>query len=195
MQTQSRTANDANSMLTDALIGAAAGALGVWVLDRLDWFMWRDESPETRRQTTAVRPGGEPPAHVFASKAEKLAGVEPSDSAEVASRIEHLDTEGLASNRHYAAGKAVHYGIGIGPAMIYSIVQDKLPLPGPARGALYGLTLFLTQDEGINAISGISARPQQYPWQAHARGLIAHVAYGIVTDAATTIMKKALRSG
>lgn len=58
--------------LADAAIGAFAGAIGVWAMDRLDWFMWRRESPATRRRTTAVRPGVEPPAHVITTKLEKL---------------------------------------------------------------------------------------------------------------------------
>jgi uncharacterized membrane protein YagU involved in acid resistance len=88
----------------------------------------------------------------------------------------------------------IHYGIGIGPAVLYSIVQDRLPSSGAARGALYGLTIFLTQDEALNAATGLSGRPQDYPWQAHARGLIAHLVYGIVTDAVVTIAKEQLRS-
>lgn len=196
MQTRSETTMSvSDNKLTDALIGAAAGAVGVWVLDRLDWFFWSRETPETRRQTTAVRPGGEPPAHVVATQLERLVGADTSQSAEVADKIEHLDTEGLRGDRHYVAGAIVHYGIGIGPAALYSIIQDKLPLPGPARGALYGLTLFITQDEGMNALTGLGAKPRQYPWQAHARGLITHLAYGIVTDGAISMMKKQARSG
>ena len=44
------------------------------------------------------------------------------------------------------------------------------------------------QDEALNAITGLSARPGQYPWQAHARGLVAHVVYGLVTDIALNAM-------
>lgn len=182
------------SSVTDALIGAAAGALGVWVLDRLDWFMWKRESPETRRQTTAARPNGEPPAHVVAGKVEEAIGVDAPAHNDVGQRIEHLETKGLWKDPHYAAGAAVHYGLGVGPGAIYSVVQEKIPLPGPVRGALYGLTLFVSQDELANTVSGLAGKPRQYPWQAHARGLFQHIAYGIVTDAAITFAKRQLRS-
>lgn len=195
MQTRSdATTTNGSGMLADALIGAAAGALGVWVMDRFDWFMWSRESPETRRRTTAARPGGESPAHAVATKLKTLVGADGSGSAEVAEKIERLDAQGLWGDRHHVAGTAVHYGIGMGPAAIYGIYRDKLPLSGAARGALYGLTIFLTHDEAVNAMTGLSGRPQDYPWQAHARGLITHLVYGVVTDAATSVLKKQVRS-
>jgi hypothetical protein len=62
--------------LTDALVGAAAGALGVWVLDPLDCYAWTRESPETRSRTTAAQLHGEPPAQVLAGKIEAAVGVD-----------------------------------------------------------------------------------------------------------------------
>jgi hypothetical protein len=183
-----------SNLFADAAIGAFAGAIGVWAMDRLDWFMWRRESPSTRRRTTAVRPEGEPPAHVIATKLEKVSGMHVEGAAEVPGQFEQLDTRGLSGNRHHMIGTAVHYGIGVGPASIYGVIQDRLPLSGPARGALYGVTLFFAQDEGANALTGLSAKPREYPWQDHARGLLAHIAYGIVTEAVVTIVKKQLAS-
>jgi hypothetical protein len=49
--------------------------------------------------------------------------------------------------------------------------------------------LFLVQDEAVNAATGLSARPGQYPWQAHARGLVAHLVYGLVTDGVLRLLK------
>lgn len=34
----------------------------------------------------------------------------------------------------------------------------------------------------MNILSGFGAKPQAYPWQAHARGLIAHLVYGAVLE-------------
>lgn len=181
-----------SSTIVNAAIGAVGGAIAVWAMDRVDWALWRLEGPETRSRTTAVRPGGEPPAHVIATKLKRLAGVEIPGSAEVPSLLERLDTKGLTGNRHHILSTGIHYAIGIGPATAYGIMQDKLPLSGAARGALYGLTLFLAQDEAANALTGLSAKPQEYPWQDHARGLIAHLVYGIVTDAVVTAAKAQL---
>jgi hypothetical protein len=73
-------------------------------------------------------------------------------------------------------------------------MQDRAPALGVGRGALFGLGLFLLQDELVNAATGLSARPRQYPWQAHARGLIAHIVYGVVTDPLLRVLKGSDRS-
>ncbi len=163
-------------VVSKAVMGAAAGAVGTWALDRADWLMWNNESEEARLQTNAVRPFGEPPAHALVSMVEEALGIE------------------MTPEQHELAGVAVHYAIGISPAIVYAIVRDKLPVRGPARGLLYGLGLFLLQDEGVNAATGLSAKPQDYPWQAHARGLVSHLVYGVVTEVVLDAMDRSLRS-
>ncbi len=146
------------------IAGIAAGAVGVWALDRVDWFMWNREDPETRARTTAVRPKGEPPAQALVSKlADSTKG--------------HLEP-----GTHETVSQAVHYSIGIAPAIGYALLRDRLPVSGVARGALYGAGLFLIQDEALNTVASLGAKPQDYPWQAHARGIVAHLVYGVVTE-------------
>lgn len=156
-----------------AAMGMVAGAVGVWALDRADYFMWNREDPETRARTRAVRPHGEPPAGVMVTELERASGRE------------------LSEEQHEAAQTAVHYAIGIGPAAGYALVRDQLP-GGPARGLLYGLGVFLMQDEGINAVTRLGANPRDYPWQAHGRGLVAHLVYGLATELALTAMERML---
>lgn len=150
--------------LAIAFMGAAAGAIGVWALDRVDWFMWNRESDNTRRRTVAARPGGEPPAEALVSKLTDAAG------------------RGLSRDSHQTASQAVHYTIGIGPAVGYALMRDKLPGRGVARGAAYGAALFVSQDEVLNTVTGLGGKPTDYPWTAHARGIVAHTVYGVVTE-------------
>lgn len=162
--------NDVGDVALKVVAGFAAGALGVWALDRLDWFMWDQEDGRVRARTTAVRPDGEPPAQALVSKIEDGSG-------------KHLEP-----GTHEAASQVVHYSIGIAPAIGYALLRDKLPMSGVARGALYGAGLFLAQDEVLNTVTGLGAKPQDYPWQAHARGIVAHTAYGIVTELALVLV-------
>jgi hypothetical protein len=162
-----QTANNRSNVLADALIGAVAGAAAVWVMDRVDWFNFLHVvDPEARRQAQAVRPGGMDPAHVAADKLAQAVGweLEPKDNNPV--------------------GKAVHYSVGIAPAVLYSVLRHRVPAITAGRGSLFGLGFFLVEDEGLNALTGLSAPQGAYPWQAHARGLVAHVVYGLVLDAA-----------
>lgn len=158
--------NEVGDVGLKILAGVAAGALGVWALDRLDWFMWDQEDPNARARTSAVRPGGEPPAQALVSKVEDATG------------------EQLRQGTHEAVSQVVHYSIGIAPAIGYALLRDKLPMSGVTRGALYGAGLFLTQDEVFNTVTGLGAKPRDYPWQAHARGIVAHTIYGVVTELA-----------
>lgn len=169
---RTQTADRNGSTAVTALMGLAAGAIGVWALDRLDWFLYDSEPEEARERTRTVREGGEAPAGVMVSRIEKAAGTELSDKG------------------HYAAELATHYAIGIGPAVAYALYRDKLPVSGPARGALYGAAMWLLQDEATNPILGLSASPGAYPWQNHARGFAAHLLYGLATETALNAMER-----
>ena len=171
-----RTADVADdSVAADLLKGAIAGAIGVWVMDRVDWFMFRHEDPAARRRTRDVRPGGRDPAHVIAGEAARLMGVE------------------LSSPRQNPAGLGVHYSLGIMPGALYGTLRDRVPGLGAGRGLLYGLGMFVVEDELINPALGVAAGPRRYPWQAHARGLVAHLVLGFVTDGVLDILNKAGR--
>lgn len=164
-----------NSIATDMLLGAVAGAVGVWVMDQVDWFNYRHEDPEARRRTQQVRPGGEDPAHAMTGMAERAMGAE------------------LSRSQHHAASMAIHYSLGTGPGALYGALRDRVPAVGAGQGTAYGLGLFLMQDEILNAAAGFSAKPREYPWQAHARGLVAHLVYGVVTDTVLTVLQSATR--
>jgi hypothetical protein len=153
-------------VLATALVGAAAGAVGTAALDSVDWFLWDREDPVSKRRTEAVRPGGEPPADVLVGRIEDALGA-------------RVDPE-----THQKRGVAMHYAIGITPAVGYALAREQLRVRGIARGALFGFGLWLLQDEVLNSATGLGAKPQDYPWKAHARGLAAHLAYGVVTELA-----------
>lgn len=95
----------------------------------------------------------------------------------------------LTARQPHPAGMAVHYSLGVGPGALYSVLQDRVPYVDTGRGAFWGLTLFAAQDELLNAVTGLSGKPRDYPWQAHGRGLVAHLVYGVVTDTAVWLMK------
>ncbi len=173
--TSTRQAEGRNPALTVAM-GLVAGAIGVWALDRVDYFMWNREDPQARARTKAVRPHGEPPAGVLVTELEKASGRK------------------LSEKHHDVAQTAVHYAIGIGPAAAYALVRGRLP-GGPARGLLYGLGVFLLQDEGLNTVTRLGAHPRDYPWQAHGRGLVSHLVYGLVTELTLSAMDRLVPTG
>lgn len=163
----------------DVLKGAIAGAVGVWAMDRVDWYLYERglDTAETRWQTEAARPGGMDPAHVIAKEAANAAGVE------------------LSSPKENPAGLAVHYSLGIMPGMVYGAMRDRVEYVGAGRGLGFGAALFVLEDEIANPLLGTAAPPGRYPWTAHARGLVAHLVYGVVTDAVLSLLKGGSRRG
>ncbi len=151
----------ADDLATVAVKGALAGAVAVWALDRVDWWFYRRESGATRLKTVIVRPRGLPPADVLAHRA--------------------ADFTGLPVLRSKAAGQAIHYAIGVLPAAGWALTRRRTG-GGAVAGLLYGLSLFMVQDEGLNTLLKLSASPRRYPWQTHARGLVAHLVYGLTTE-------------
>jgi hypothetical protein len=166
------TQGDGGELAFDVLKGAVAGAVGVWAMDRVDWFMYERglDTPETRRQTEAARPGGMDPAHVTAKMAADAIGVR------------------LSSPKENPAGLAVHYSLGIMPGMLYGAMRGRVDYVGAGRGLGYGFALFVLEDEIANPLLGTAAPPGRYPWTAHARGLVAHLVYGLVTDAVLSLL-------
>lgn len=127
--------------------------------------MWNNLSPETRQRTRSVRPDGLDPGHLIARKAARAMGT---------------DIQPRGRDNQHPAGVAVHFAIGMAPALAYAALRDRAP--SLTRGTLFGLGLFIMQDEGMNTVTGLGARPREYPWQANARGLIAHLVHGAVLE-------------
>lgn len=174
MKTTSDRGVSNSSLLGNAIKGAAAGALGVWVMDRLDWFIFTHEDPQARHRTESVRPGGLDPAHMAAKRAADMVGTE------------------LRPAQPHPAGIATHYALGAGPGAVYGMLRNRLPVRKQGQDYLYGLGiglgLFLVQDEVLNQAMGLSGKQKDYPGQAHARGLAAHLTLGLVLNAALNLL-------
>lgn len=150
----------------DVLKGAIAGAAGVWLTDRVGWFMYRREDPAALQREQAARVEGMDPAHVVAGKVARAFGIT------------------LSPSQPHPSGIAVHYALGVVPGALYGLLRHRSNGLGTGRGLLYGLSLFLVNDELLNPLLGLASGPNAYPWQAHARGLVAHLVPGASTDAA-----------
>lgn len=154
--------------------GAVAGAAGVWAMDRVDWFLVGVQDPAAWRTSQAVRPHGKDPAHNMAGMLANALGMKPPPQP-------------------HAAGIAVHYAVGILPSALYGVVRDRLPA-GPARGLLFGIAAWALADELMGPLTGAAAPPGRYPWQTHARSLVAHLVFGAVTDAVFIALAKRSRA-
>jgi hypothetical protein len=159
-----RDGQNQRNVAVDMVLGALAGAAGVWVMDRVGWAMYDREDPAALAQEDRARPGGRDVAHAMVAKAGQAAGAD------------------VPTEQPNPAGIAVHYGLGIVPGALYAAARHDAPALRAGNGALYGLGLVVMNDEVAAPLMGVASGPGEYPWQAHARGLISHVVLGVVTE-------------
>ncbi len=177
MDARYATSNGANGgdLMTDSLKGAIAGAIGVWALDKVTWAMWdRTDPANLRQEEQEARTRGMDPAHVIANEAAEAMGTE------------------LTPKQPHPAGIAVHYGLGVFPGVAYGALRHKIPALTAGGGTLFGLGLFLMQDEGLNPILGTSGGPTEYPMEAHVRGLVGHLVLGAAMHASLKLLDKVM---
>jgi uncharacterized membrane protein YagU involved in acid resistance len=148
----------------DMVLGALAGAPGVWVMDRVGRAMYDREDPAALAQEDRARPGGRDVAHAMVAKAGQVTGAD------------------MPTEQPNPAGIAVHYGLGMLPGALYGAARHEFPALRAGNGALYGLGLFVMNDEMAAPLLGVASGPGAYPWHEHARGLISHVLLGVVTE-------------
>lgn len=158
-------------MKVDAVKGASAGALGVWSMDVATWVLYRREPLRTLLREEHVRPFGKDPAHAAAERVRRLVGAEPQEQPN-------------------AAGIFLHYQLGMAPAVAYVRLRRRWPWLRTGRGAIYGLVLYVLNDEIAGRLLGIMARQRDYPWQAHLRGLVGHLVLGVVTELTLDVLEE-----
>lgn len=160
--------SDGGSAIGGALKGALAGAAGVWLMDLVSTALYQQEPESAKKHEETARA--------------PLGGKDPASAAAV--RLAEATGTPLTTVSEGQAATAIHYALGVVPGALYGALRHRLPGSGSGRGLVYGLALFLLNDEVLGPALGLAVPPGDYPWQAHARGLAAHLVLGVATDAA-----------
>jgi putative membrane protein len=88
-----------------------------------------------------------------------------------------------------ALGSLVHYAFGACAGAVYGAFADRVRLPGPLKGVLFGILVWLLADEiGIAAV-GLAESPRRTPVRHHAYSLGAHIAYGLGLSATSDLLR------
>ena len=154
--------------LTETIVkGAISGGVGVIALDQVANYLYTHESKEALEKEKQVR------AEIGASEMGPV-----SIGVRKMTRVLQLD---LNEKQLDAVATVIHYSLGVLPGAAFAVLLDRAPKTGAGKGTLYGLALFVLNDELLSVKLGWAAKPNRYPWQAHIRGLLAHVALGVAT--------------
>lgn len=140
------------------LIGSALAGLGatLFMEQASTWFYKRQSGPSRQREEQLRK---EMPTTTLVRKS---AGVFLSD-------LDDARAEKLGTVVHYVFGAAG------GPQALLLRRFGLGPLQA-GLGVATAMELFV--DEGLNTALGLTAPPQQWPWEAHLRGFVAHAVYG-----------------
>jgi hypothetical protein len=152
-----------NDGLGDLVRGALAGLAATWVMSQVTTVLYERENEAARKKEDDAR-GGKSAYGVAAEKGAGLLGIELSDE------------------QRATAGSAVHWVLGAGAGAAYAAMRGRVPYADAGGGLLYGAVFFLAVDELGNTALGLTPGPQAFPWEAHARGLAGHLAFGAATE-------------
>jgi uncharacterized membrane protein YagU involved in acid resistance len=133
------------------------GVIGTIVLEKVGSFLYQSENEEKKKVEESLRK--EPPPMVMARRAVNLLDLNLSDQG-----------------RSWLA-KIIHWGTGIIFGGFYGLLHDRAPFVSKAAGLPYAIVFSLIVDEGLNTALKVTPPPQEFPIEAHVRGLAAHVAY------------------
>lgn len=175
------------SVAVDMLLGAVAGAVGVWAMDRVGWYMYNHEDRDAIARELQARKGGD---DVQYTGPEREALAREPQAQPAGKDVAHVGVEkaaGIAgikadTSQPNAGGVALHYALGIVPGALHAVIRRKAPVMQAGSGALYGFGLYVINDELVAPSLGLASKPTEYPWQAHARGAITHTVLGVVTE-------------
>lgn len=171
-----------------ALYGAAAGAAGVWVMDRVGSFLYQRENRDALARELKARKGDS--TVEFAEAEKEAVDRHPQAGAEAGEDVAHVGAEKLTrlvgshvrTRQSNSGGLVLHYALGVLPGALHAIIRRRVPVMKAGSGALYGFGLFVLSDEIAAPALGLASGPGAYPWQAHVRGAVAHVVLGVVTE-------------
>jgi hypothetical protein len=159
-----------SSLLGDLARGAVAGAAATFVMNVLTTYMYEHEDREVRRREDEAR-NNKDSYTVAAEKAAGLVGKE-------------------LNGKSGTAGTAIHWALGVGMGALYGALRKRLPGVDSGQGSAFGTAFWLLVDEGATPALGLTPGPTSFPWQAHARGLAGHLAYGVTAEAALDLADK-----
>jgi hypothetical protein len=147
----------------DFLKGAVAGAVATWCMNQSTTWMYALEDQAAKDRENEARGGHT----AYETAAEKMA-----DAAGTA----------LSETQRRRTGTAIHWATGIAAGALYGVLRRRWPAVASGRGLPFGTGFFLLVDELFNPMLGFTPGPGAFPWQAHARGLGGHLAFGLTTE-------------
>lgn len=156
-----------STVLEDLAVSALAGYLGTKAMEPVSMKLYQFEPDHARQQEDEARPG--PPFQIAAEKTTRLLGL------------------GLNEQQMQKASLVLHYGLAISWAPLYALLRRRGHLRPVPAGLAMGSAMSVIADEMLTPALGFSAPNRAYPLVTHARGYLAHLAFGLAVAGVTEV--------
>ena len=121
---------------------------------------------------------------------------EPIPPAVAVSRLlELFSGSPLLHDRQLLAVQLVHWLFSFGAGALYGALAELFPRVSWARGAAFGVVLWLATHETLLPWLGLSLPWSQLPFREHLSELCTHVLFGLAVEAVRRLLRDRLVSG
>jgi uncharacterized membrane protein YagU involved in acid resistance len=143
--------------------GVAAGFVATQTLDILSMFFYENLPPSERLEEDRTRSGHQAYEVMVMKIAERI-GVPLSES-----EIKYW-------------GWKFHRAFGVAGGVQYMMLREKFPTVKKAYGFIFGVAFFAIADEVLIYLVNATPGPRNFGWKSHARGAVAHIAFGVACE-------------
>lgn len=195
MQTYRRRSRRDKSSLSKGLVAGLAGGLAASVVMNKFQSLWGKLTVGVEKSHGAQSLQEGLPQGGIGHELQKQGQDHEQDDA--AERLANAITVGvfdhnLTESTKNTAGTALHYAYGISMGAVYGAAAELMPGCTIGAGLPYGAVVWLTADEAVVPLLGLSKAPTEYPLSTHAYSLSSHLVYGLTTEIVRGVVRRAL---
>jgi hypothetical protein len=164
--------------LTDALVGAVAGATGSWAMVCFQHTLGRFiDPPDEEEGTHQHRRRDARPNDTDATIPD-----EPASNQAASAAAEPVIGRPLTEDEKSVGGPIVHTLFGAAVGALYGVGVAYQPTLAAAGGAAMGTAVWIGASEIGVPLVGLSDRPDRYPASRHAAAFASHLVYGLTVE-------------
>lgn len=177
---------DASDMWQGAVAGAIGGTIAssaMVVFNRLiaaTGFAEEDRGRRDQHRRVDAKP----------NDADGTISDEPATEKAASNIAEAVTGRPLDEEEKRTYGPVVHHAFGAVMGALYGAAAARVPQLAAGGGLPYGAFVWMTSAEAGLPLTGLSRRPDAYPWTRHAASLASHLAYGATLEAVRRIMTR-----
>lgn len=191
MLSQRRMSNSHHpSPLAGALVGAAGGLLGSWLMVRFNHAI----GPRGGADQDQHRPHLHQRSHAQPNEWDGTIADEPASRRVASDVAEAVTGRPLTESQKDVGAPIAHYLFGAATGALYGALAEVKPETAAAMGLPFGATVWAAADEIGMPLLGLSESPAELPLSRHASALGSHLVFGLTVEAVRRMFRGASSS-